>query len=126
MEQTKKTLYFLNISHIHGNNTALVFGSKEDLDNHINYLDEQNKIDKSSMKIKEVVVSAAGDILDFTGVTPIEEVKAYTGYETPKNKYNDTTHSFTRNAIGKKPSDGFRDILRTIKKHNRGSNINTF
>jgi hypothetical protein len=25
-----------------------------------------------------------------------------------------------------KPDNGFRDILRTIKKHNRGSKINTF
>lgn len=31
-------------------------------------------------------------------------------------------------ALGKrmKPDEGFRDLLKTIKKNNRGSNINTF
>lgn len=32
----------------------------------------------------------------------------------------------TRVGVTTKPSDGFRDILKSIKKNNRGSNINTF
>lgn len=32
----------------------------------------------------------------------------------------------TRIMVNKKPDDGFRDILRKIKKDHRGSTINTF
>lgn len=62
---------------------------------------------------------------EFTDLMSMEEMKMFL-VKHPHIMQTFTPLNIGYSTVTKKPDSGFRDILKQVKKSNRGSNINTY